>query len=254
MKNTKPPTSSGFKPFEDLKDLLATKSIPLISDPKPKPKPNSPSRPDRPPAQPDPLTETPDDPETDQALFLKAMADVVPLEVANCAEPPCPDRFPEAPAPTNEAETLIRLENLVKRGEGFVVADTPEYVEGTGHRIHPEIAKRLHRGQFSIQGHLDLHGLRVEQAQHAFEVFLRKAIQDGKRMVLIIHGRGLSSPAGPVLKKKVGEWLTSGPWRKWIIAFSSARRCDGGAGATYILLRRRPVTKRFRKKNRLKPW
>jgi DNA-nicking Smr family endonuclease len=35
--------------------------------------------------------------------------------------------------------------------------------------------------------------------------------------------------------------------RKWVIAFSSARSCDGGAGATYVLLRQRPLTMRFRK-------
>jgi DNA-nicking Smr family endonuclease len=69
-------------------------------------------------------------------------------------------------------------------------------------------------------------------------------------MVLIVHGRGLSSPAKPILKTKVIKWLTSGPWRKWVMAFTSARWCDGGAGATYVLLRKRPVTKRFKKKGR----
>jgi DNA-nicking Smr family endonuclease len=70
-------------------------------------------------------------------------------------------------------------------------------------------------------------------------------------MILIIHGRGLSSPAGPVLKTKVIQWLTTGPWRRWVMAFASARLCDGGAGATYVLLRRQPTTKRFKRKKRL---
>jgi DNA-nicking Smr family endonuclease len=72
----------------------------------------------------------------------------------------------------------------------------------------------------------------------------------GKRSVLIVHGRGLSSPSKPVLKAKVYEWLTSGQWRKWVIAFSSARSYDGGTGATYVLLRQRPLTKRFRKRTK----
>lgn len=70
---------------------------------------------------------------------------------------------------------------------------------------------------------------------------------NGKRGVLVIHGRGRSSPSEPVLKKKVIDWLTHGTWRKWVVAYSSARPCDGGAGATYILLRERPVSKRFKK-------
>jgi DNA-nicking Smr family endonuclease len=147
---------------------------------------------------------------------------------------------------------LLALEDLIKHGTGFVVAHTPEYIEGTAYNVNPEITKRLHRGDFAIQGHIDLHGLNVEDARHAFEKFLEQSIAAGKRVVLIIHGRGLSSPQEPILKTNVHKWLTSGPWRKWIMSFSSARWCDGGAGATYILLRQRPQTKRFRKKRKLK--
>jgi DNA-nicking Smr family endonuclease len=128
------------------------------------------------------------------------------------------------------------------------VAQTPEYIEGKSERVHPFVLERLHRGDFSIQAHIDLHGMTVEGAHEAFEKFLKTSILRGRRAVLIVHGRGLSSPAEPVLKTKVCEWLTSGPWRKWIMAFSSARHCDGGAGATYVLLRHRPLSKRYRKK------
>jgi DNA-nicking Smr family endonuclease len=147
---------------------------------------------------------------------------------------------------------LLHLEELIKTGKGFVVADTPEYVEGIGYNVNREVTKRLHNGEFSIQGHIDLHGLTVESARETFENFLKESISTGKRMVLIVHGRGLSSPAKPILKTKVIKWLTSGPWRKWVMAFTSARWCDGGAGATYVLLRKRPVTKRFKKGRRWK--
>jgi DNA-nicking Smr family endonuclease len=79
---------------------------------------------------------------------------------------------------------------------------------------------------------------------------MREAVATGKRAVLIIHGRGLSSPALPVLKTRVAEWLTTGYWRKWVVAFTSARRCDGGSGASYVLLRRNPLPKRLRKHQR----
>jgi DNA-nicking Smr family endonuclease len=143
----------------------------------------------------------------------------------------------------------------VRYGIGFNVSETPEYIEGTGYNVSPSIAKRLHRGDFSIQAHVDLHGLRVEDAKETFEEFLNRAVTTGKRGVLIVHGRGLSSPSEPILKNKVKEWLTRGPWRKWVVAYSSARRCDGGAGATYVLLRQRPVSKRskIRRSGRGKP-
>ena len=143
----------------------------------------------------------------------------------------------------------MKLKGLVQSGSGFVIADTPEYIEGSGYRAPPEIKTRLHRGDFSIQDYLDLHGLNVAEAETAFEDFLQKSISTGKRAVLIIHGRGLSSNAQPVLKTNVCKWLTQSRWRKWVIAYTSARSCDGGAGASYVLLRQRPLTKAERKKS-----
>jgi DNA-nicking Smr family endonuclease len=150
----------------------------------------------------------------------------------------------------DDAESLKKLEDLIHYGAGFNVADTPEYIQGTGYHIHPEIARRLHRGDYSIQAHLDLHGLNAEEALEIFDQFMKWAVTHGKTGLLVTHGRGLSSPAEPVLKRKVEEWVTRGSWRKWIVAYSSARKCDGGAGATYLLLRVRPVSKRFKVRKR----
>jgi DNA-nicking Smr family endonuclease len=146
-----------------------------------------------------------------------------------------------------EEDIRQRLDNLVKYGEGFIISKTPEYMEGTGRGIPTEFAERLHRGDFSIQAHIDLHGLGAAQAKEAFENFIHDAIRSGKRAVLIIHGRGISSPGEPVLKNKVREWLTRSHWRKWVIAFTSAQSYDGGAGATYVLLRHRLQSKQPKK-------
>ncbi len=56
-----------------------------------------------------------------------------------------------------------------------------------------------------------------------------------------------SSPGEAILKNKVREWLSQGYWLKRVIAYASAQSYDGGAGATYVLLRHRPLTKRSRK-------
>jgi DNA-nicking Smr family endonuclease len=190
----------------------------------------------------------PPDPAKDQKLFQEAMADVKPLSKDNRIPKKALTRPPIESDSDTDSEVILRLRNLVKTGEGFVVADTPEYIEGIGFNVNPHVTQRLHRGDFSVQAHIDLHGLSVVDARETLAKFLKDAIMTGKRMVLIVHGRGLSSTAGPVLKTKVIEWLTCAPWRKWVIAFSSARSCDGGAGATYVLLRQRPCTKRYRKR------
>jgi DNA-nicking Smr family endonuclease len=241
-----------FRPFNDLKILLKSKSFKLA----PSPAANSGKSLSKSTSSTGNRSETtnsaeakkPSDNEND--LFIEAMAGVEPIARDDCIEHDAAPHLPQTPEHDCDAETLLQLEKLIKHGEGFVVADTPEYIEGTGYNVHPELTKRLHRGDFSIQAHLDLHGLGVESAKNAFDKFFKDAITTGKGAVLIVHGRGLSSPAEPVLKTKVVEWLTSGPWRKWVVAFTSARSFDGGAGATYVLLRQRPVTKSQRKKKK----
>ncbi|UCD88748.1 MAG: Smr/MutS family protein [Desulfobacterales bacterium] len=186
--------------------------------------------------------------EDEKKMFLEAMADVKPIQRGDRVETYSTASLPIDNYVNSDDEALQELQQLVECGKGFVVSNTPEYIEGTGYNINPEFAKRLHRGDFSIQAHIDLHGLCVEDARTTFELFLKDSIMTGKRAVLVVHGRGLSSPHKPVLKTKVVEWLRCGPWRKWVIAFSSARSIDGGAGATYVLLRQRPVTRSQRKR------
>jgi DNA-nicking Smr family endonuclease len=186
--------------------------------------------------------------ELEEELFEKAMEGVAPISRDNYVGRVFQTEVPEERSRNEDAEIMKKLADLVKYGKGFNVADTPEYIEGTGYQIHPAVAKRLHQGDYSIQAFVDLHGLLVKEAKEVFEKFLKWAVTTGKTGVLIVHGRGLSSPFEPVLKKKVVEWLTRGPWRKWVAAYCSARICDGGAGATYVLLRPRPVSKRLKMK------
>jgi DNA-nicking Smr family endonuclease len=233
MKTTK--SSGFFKPFKNLDALLADRKI------KPEPTPILP-----PGAAQDNLS----DHRHEQTLFKEAMADVKKISRVNCPVKSPAAVKPPTPEQNRENDSIKQLKDLVNHGTGFVVSLTPEYIEGIDNTVNPAVAHRLHRGDFSIQDHIDLHGLSVEAARDAFDKFFKKSIAASTSAVLIIHGRGLSSPAAPVLKSKVYQWLTSSPWYKWVVAFTSARLCDGGAGATYVLLRQRPLTKRFRRKKK----
>jgi DNA-nicking Smr family endonuclease len=46
-----------------------------------------------------------------------------------------------------------------------------------------------------------------------------------------------------VLKKHLASWLSHGAHARLVLAFTSARPCDGGAGAMYVLLRRQRASK-----------
>ncbi len=227
-------TAGAFKPFRHLKQLMRQRAIPVESLPAER----------CPSAAPGQI-----DGDRDDILFAMAMADVTPLEQTMAP----PDNAPQSPPRRrmSEAErTLNELRDLVRTGRGYRVADTPEYIEGTAHQVPAGITRELHNGTFSIQAYIDLHGMTARTARDAVDTFLSDAVQRSHTAVLIVHGRGLSSAAEPVLKSQIPHWLTTGKWRKWVMAYASARPCDGGAGATYVLLRSRPLAKCRRRPKR----
>jgi DNA-nicking Smr family endonuclease len=72
------------------------------------------------------------------------------------------------------------------------------------------------------------------EAQEAVERFLRESRDRGLGKVLIIHGKGNHSAGGPVLASKVRQWLERSPLAG---AFGPAEPRQGGAGATWVIVR-----------------
>jgi len=100
--------------------------------------------------------------------------------------------------------------------------------------VGSDVLSKLRRGHWVIQGQLDLHGLRRDQAREALGEFLRQARKQGQRCVRIIHGKGHGSVnKEPVLKQKVRNWLAQ---KEEVLAFCQARPAEGGSGALVVLL------------------
>jgi DNA-nicking Smr family endonuclease len=132
-------------------------------------------------------------------------------------------------------EVLKTLEEIVSGKRPVKLQHTQEYVEWANKDYRGGVVKNLHEGRFSVQDTLDLHGTVMEEAETLVCSFLKEARRKSFRCIKIVHGRGLRSPNGPVLKKAVIRWL-SVHYRKQVIAFATARQCDGGLGALYVLL------------------
>lgn len=166
------------------------------------------------------------------------MEGVVPLRNGARIDLPAPAANGRPPI-SDEAEALAALSDLVKGTTRFDISDTREYVEGTIVGLDPRVVRRLRRGDFSWQAYVDLHGMTAEPARQAVERFLTTSVRAGHRCVLIVHGRGHNSKdQTPVLKERLKSWLARGALGRIVLAFTSARACDGGAGALYVLLRR----------------
>ncbi|PYS27799.1 MAG: hypothetical protein DMG11_15120 [Acidobacteria bacterium] len=119
------------------------------------------------------------------------------------------------------------------------IEQTAEYIEGSVHPHGRLYLDDLRSGRFSVQAHLDLHGLNLQEARFILDEFLLESVRAGFSCVRVIHGRGRHSHKHhPVLKDNVQRWLCTRRMSRHVIAYSSARRCDGGGGAVYVLLRR----------------
>jgi DNA-nicking Smr family endonuclease len=170
----------------------------------------------------------------DAELFRRSIGDVLPLGPSDRASPSVP---PPLPIPRQRlADEMSALqESLSDEFNVDTLLDTDEALSFARVGVGPDIVRRLRRGHWVIQGQLDLHGLRRDEAREALGEFLRNAVKRGQRCVRIIHGKGLGSVnREPVLKSKVRSWLVQ---KEEVIAFCQARAVDGGAGALVVLLK-----------------
>lgn len=179
-------------------------------------------------------------PQDEGELFRAAVGEVKPVR----GSPKLPVHRPPPSAETlrdldPEADAFAELcELVVKRGP-LDLTDSDEYIEGHAPGLDVRILKRLRGGHYSIQGHIDLHGLTREEAKKELERFIEDSQRRGRRTLLIVHGRGLHSKDQiPVLKSGLQVWLSRGRIGRHVLAFTSAQRHDGGVGAVYVLLRR----------------
>ena len=118
------------------------------------------------------------------------------------------------------------------------VATYGEHVDGWAGKAGKEVLRRIHRGEWPAELRLDLHGCGAEQARQEVRSTLRRALRAGFAGVLIVHGRGVGSEAGPVLKGSLSGWLAEPPHGSRILAYSSAGPHGGRGGATLVALRR----------------
>ena len=178
----------------------------------------------------------------DNQHFHEVMSDVTPLpeDTKKIISTPGPNIKPSHPAPDDEQEAMTHLFELVKGSIQMDITLTDEYIEGSVKGFNHKLMKRLKKGEFPIQDHIDLHGLTKQEAETKDKDFLIQSHKLGLRCVLIVHGRGLNSPdTFPVLKESLPIWLSRGPIRKIVLAFVTARPYDGGTGAVYVLLKKR---------------
>ena len=121
----------------------------------------------------------------------------------------------------------------------------PERIARNPVQMDKKAFTRMKRGKMLPEAKLDLHGMTQEQAHPALVGFIIRSHGSGKRLVLVVTGKGKTkTDDGPipvrrgVLKHHVPQWLAMPPIGPLVLQVAEAHISHGGSGAYYVYLRR----------------
>jgi DNA-nicking Smr family endonuclease len=169
----------------------------------------------------------------EKTLFQRAVGPVKPLASRPRVELNGTPAPPKAFQQKRDDDRVLR-ESLSDDFDVSTLLDTDDELSYRRSSIGTDVTQKLRKGHWSLQGQIDLHGLRSDEAREALGQFIRDAYKRGWRCVRVVHGKGLGSPGKtPVLKSKVQRWLVQ---KNEVLAFVQAKASEGGAGALVVLL------------------
>jgi DNA-nicking Smr family endonuclease len=171
--------------------------------------------------------------EAERNLFTRAVGKVAPIANQERVWSP-PQRPTPRPLQQDLDDEAVMHESMSDEFDISTLLDADDQLSFRRPGIGTDVTRKLRKGEWSIQGQIDLHGLRSDEARNAMGQFIRDAKRMGWRCVRVVHGKGLGSPGKePVLKSKVQRWLVQ---KNEVLAFVQAKPSDGGGGALVVLL------------------
>ena len=152
----------------------------------------------------------------------------------------------DAPPPKANAKAAFEIRPFVIGAQ----AASETAVHRVQHMPAPNMDARafskMKRGKFRPEATLDMHGMRAGSAHAALMRFVIESYNQGRRLVLVITGKGKSDAGLGVLRTSTPTWLKQPAVAPMILDFTQAHQKHGGGGAFYIYLRRhRRVGRRY---------
>ena len=187
----------------------------------------------------------------EQDLWDRIVASARPRRPAAAAKmmPAHPDDEVALPRKSRLAQTPFRIGELAPPGPSRHDLAVPlrDQPETQAIRMDRKAHRAMTRGRLDPEARIDLHGMTVAEAHPALTGFVLRAWKDGRRLVLVITGKGRSGTdhdAVPrrsgVLRHQVPHWLTMQPVAAAVLHVAAAHARHGGEGAYYVYLRRAP--------------
>ncbi|WP_104493155.1 Smr/MutS family protein [Paracoccus denitrificans] len=192
----------------------------------------------------------------DKALWSRVAATAVPLHPARKQAEPAPEprplKKPPAMPPAMPQVAPMPLAGLRiggKPGAGTTRLDLSppprEALHAQPLRMDHKTHRQMSRGKLVPEARIDLHGMTLAVAQPVLTRFILQARAEGRRLVLVITGKGREGgPDAPLpvrpgaLRHNVPHWLHMPPLNAMVLQVRPAHRRHGGEGAYYVYLRR----------------
>jgi DNA-nicking Smr family endonuclease len=176
-------------------------------------------------------------------LWAKVIETATPLRpTIAAAAPPDPPRPPVPAVPQTVQPPLILPQPRPAPGGGVSVDLKPSVSDRLAQaRVDMDRKKfgRLKRGKLVPEARLDLHGLTQAEAHSELTAFVLMSHQIGRRLVLVITGKGRGEGRAGILRQQVPHWLSLPPLRQAVLQLAEAHQSHGGNGAISVYLRRR---------------
>lgn len=184
--------------------------------------------------------------EDDLSLWRKVTERTDKLDLKSLFTPEIDAPAPSPPAVRRAKSVLLgRPVSSSKPRPYNLQPSLPDQLNQAPVQMDQKAFGKLKRGKLKPEGRIDLHGMTLDRAHPALTRFILSAHKSGKRLVLVITGKGKQrDEGGPipvrygVLRHQVPQWLGMAPLSSVVLQVSQAHISHGGGGAYYVYLRR----------------
>jgi DNA-nicking Smr family endonuclease len=171
-------------------------------------------------------------------LWRHVAQTVRPIKSKRRGTPPKEESSSAPAAKTPKARAAKPEPSAPARPQPLAPPKPHELTHGLSHGIDRRQAERFRKGKLAIEGKIDLHGRTQQDAHDDLLAFLRRAHAAGKRNVLVVTGKGMTTSKTGILRQAVPRWLNEPAFRALVLAFDYAEPHHGGEGALYVLIKR----------------
>ncbi|MEJ6403319.1 Smr/MutS family protein [Yoonia sp. 2307UL14-13] len=179
----------------------------------------------------------------ERALWDKVAERTIPMEPAK-VNTPLPQ--PQQKRPSKEPIPTFKVGQTVDhRKPHDILPGISDRLSRAPVNMDRKFYGKMTRGKLKPEARLDLHGMTLAEAHPELVAFILGSQSVGRRLVLVITGKGKDrDDGGPiptrhgVLRHQVPQWLALPPLSQAILQVTPAHLKHGGHGAYYVYLRR----------------